>query len=83
MLNPSAAAITGAVFMGAVALAMAVGNLVIPGYGQAFLDVVASVYPGYNAEATVAQAAIVTVYCAIDGAIAGYLLSSIYNRLAE
>ena len=58
-------------------------NLLVPGYGQAFLDVMASLYPGYNATASFSQVIIGTLYGALDGAVAGALFAWVYNVCAS
>jgi hypothetical protein len=82
MLKPAAAAIAGAVAYGALVLLVSVANLFIAGYGSAFLEVLASIYPGYEAQSTVAGALLVTVYAVVDGAILGFLVAWVYNRFA-
>ena len=58
-------------------------NLVSPGYGQVFLDMMASVYPGYTAEPGFGQVVIGALYGALDGAIVGAVLAWLYNTLAS
>lgn len=82
MLKPAAAAIAGAVAFGALVLIVSVANLAIPEYGTSFLEVLASVYPGYEAQSSIAGAGLVTVYALIDGAILGFLVAWVYNRFA-
>ena len=55
------------------------GNLIWPGYGQAFLDVMASLYPGYHATASFGQVIIGTFYGVLDGAVAGAVFAWLYN----
>ena len=59
-----------------------VGNLLVPGYGQGVLDVMASVYPGYAATPSVGQVIIGTFYGLLDGAIVGAVFAWLYNTLA-
>ena len=59
-----------------------VGNLLVPGYGQGVLDVMASVYPGYAATPGVGQVIIGTFYGLLDGAIVGAVFAWLYNTLA-
>ncbi|MFQ5741888.1 MAG: hypothetical protein ACE5JX_23075 [Acidobacteriota bacterium] len=56
------------------------GNLIWTGYGQGFLDVMASVYPGYHAQASFGQVFIGTLYGLLDGAVAGAVFAWLYNR---
>lgn len=59
-----------------------VANLIWPGYGRAFLEVMASVYPGYHATASFGQVIVGALYGALDGVVAGAVLAWIYNRVA-
>lgn len=52
---------------------------VFSGYGAAFLNVVASIYPGFKV--TYLGAIIGLVYGFIDGFIGGWLIAWIYNKL--
>ncbi len=82
-INVKAAAITVGLLWGVLGMfATGVGNLVVPGYGQAFLDVMASVYPGYAATPTVGQVIIGTLYGLLYGAIAGAVFAWLYNTIA-
>ena len=58
------------------------GNLLWPGYGQALLDVMASVYPGYNATPSIGQVIIGTLYGVLDGAVGGAVFAWLYNTCA-
>lgn len=60
-----------------------VANLIWPGYGQGFLEVMASVYPGYTASASFGQVILGTLYGLVDGAVAGAVLAWLYNRFAR
>ena len=57
-------------------------NLLWPTYGKAFLEVMASVYPGYTGESTLGQVIVGALYGVVDGGIAGALLAWLYNRFA-
>lgn len=57
-------------------------NWAWPGYGQAVLDLAASVYPGYRAEPGLGQLGLGTLYGLIDGAIGGAALAWLYNRFS-
>ena len=81
-INVKALALAVAAPWGLLVLVVALGNLGLPSYGQAFLDVAASIYPGYRADPTVPQVLLVAFYAAIDGAIAGLVVAWLYNRLA-
>ncbi len=81
-VHVKALSVAVALFWALIVLIVALGNIGLNPYGQAFLDVAASIYPGYRAEATLWQALLVTFYAAIDGAIAGLAVGWLYNRLA-
>lgn len=66
-----------AMFLGGLA------NLIWPDYGKAFLEVMASVYPGYHATRSFGQVVIGTLYGLVDGAVAGFIFAWIYNRFAR
>ena len=51
------------------------------GWGNAFVDVLASLYLGYGA--SIAGAFIGAVWALVDGFIAGALIGWIYNRVAR
>jgi hypothetical protein len=83
-LDVKAAAITVGVLWGLlVMLPVGMANLIWPPYGQGFLDVMASLYTGYKATASVGQVMIGTGYGLVDGAIAGAFVAWVYNRLAR
>jgi hypothetical protein len=69
------------VFWGGAILIMGVANLIWPGYGQAFLQLLASMYPGYSGAATFGQVVIGTLYGLVDGAIGGAVFAWLYNWL--
>ena len=58
-------------------------NLASPGYGQAFLDVLASVYPGYHGDRTFESILVLTGYALLNGAVVGWLLAHLSNRLVK
>ena len=60
-----------------------VANLIWPDYGQAFLEMMASVYPGYQATASFGQVLIGTLYGAVDGAAIGAVFAWLYNFCAS
>jgi len=54
-------------------------NMIFEGYGKAFLDIMASLYPGYKASGAVGDLVIGCFYAAVDGMIAGGGLALLYN----
>ncbi len=81
--NIKALSMTAGLLGGFVVLFVSLGNLFVPGYGLPFLDLVASVYPGYRPGTGVSSVIVVTVYGLIDGAIAGALFGWLYNSFAK
>ncbi len=71
-----------AILWGGVMLFMGLANAAWSGYGQAFLNVIASVYPGYHG-GSLLQVALGTVYGIVDGLMGGFVLAWLYNRFAQ
>jgi len=57
-------------------------NTVWPSYGREFLQMVASIYPGYHATPSYGQVIVGTLYALVDGAVGGAIFAWLYNRLA-
>lgn len=75
-------AITLGLVWGAAVLLVGIANLIWPNYGQAFLELVASIYPGYTAGPSVGQLIVGTLYGLVDGAVAGAVIAWLYNLFA-
>ncbi len=75
-------AITLGLVWGAAVLLVGIANLIWPNYGQAFLELVASIYPGYTAGASVGQLIVGTLYGLVDGAVGGAVIAWLYNLFA-
>ena len=83
-LDVKALALTGGLIWGILAMFLTgLANLFWAGYAQGFLNVMASVYPGYHATADFGQVIIGTLYGVVDGAVAGALFAWVYNRFAQ
>jgi hypothetical protein len=76
-------AMAGGILWGGIVLLVGVGNLILDGYGQRFLEVLASIYPGYHAARSVAEVGFAAFYAILDGMIAGGIFAWLYNRLAR
>ncbi len=77
--NVAAAAIAGGVGF-AIALGSAgILGMLFDGYGSAFLEMMASVYPGYKANGAPGDLIIGCFYAATDGIIACGGLALLYN----
>ena len=82
-LNVKAVAVTAAFIWGVLAMFLVgLANLAWPEYGKAFLELMASLYPGYKAAASFWQVIVGMLYGMVDGAVCGALFALIYNCLA-
>ncbi len=82
-LSVKSLTITSAVLWGGACLMVAVLNIISPGYGNAFLDVISSIYPGYQVTGTLGSVIVGTLYALLDGAVGGALFGWIYNCFAN
>jgi hypothetical protein len=80
--NLTALSATAGLIWGGAILLVALANLVWPSYGRAFLELLASIYPGYGAGSTFGQAIIGSLYGLVDGAIGGFIFGWLYNFLS-
>ncbi len=78
-----ALALASAILWGAAVFVVAVVNLFCGCYGQHFLEMLSSWYPGYHATRSIVEVLIVTVYAFFDGLIGGAVFGWLYNRLAK
>lgn len=78
-LNVKALALALAILWGIAVFLTGIANLIWPGYGAAFLQAIASLYPGYNATSSFGAVVIGTLYALIDGAIVGLVFAWLYN----
>lgn len=70
------------ILWGVAMLSMGVANLIWSSYGQQFLQLMASVYPGYHANRSFAEVIVGTLYGFVDGLVGGAVFAWLYNRLA-
>lgn len=82
-LDPRAMAYTVAALWGGALLSVGLAHVAWPDYGGAFLELCASIYPGYKVEGSLSSALIGTGYGLMDGAICGWLLAWLYNRVVS
>jgi len=74
--------LVSAILWGLAMLTMGLGNLIWGSYGQQFLQVMSSVYPGYHATRSVADVIVGTLYGISDGFIGGAVFAWLYNQFA-
>jgi hypothetical protein len=67
------------ILWGAAMLGMGLANLIWSGYGQQFLQTMASVYFGYHATRSIAEVIIGAFYGFVDGLVGGAVFAWLYN----
>ena len=82
-LDSKALAYAGAALWGASFFLVGLVNLSASSYGTEFLDLMASLYPGYTADRTFESVLIGTGYALVDGAVGGWIFGWLYNRLIK
>jgi len=75
--------LTVGVIWGAAILLVAAANLIWPNYGQLFLELTASIYPGYHPGTGLGSVITGSLYALVDGTIGGALFAWVYNLLAS
>ena len=80
-LNLRAIAFAAGVLWAFAILTTGIANLIWPSYGHAFLQTIASLYPGYNAERSVGEVTVGTLYALVDGAFCGLVFGWVYNLI--
>ena len=78
-LNIKALCFASGILWATAILILGVANMIWPPYGGAFLQIIASIYPGYHAVASVGSVIVGALYALVDGAIAGLLFGWLYN----
>ena len=81
-LSITAMSVAFGLLWGACILVVAAANLIWPGYGQAFLQLCASVYPGYHPGTGIGSIITGTIYALVDGAVGGAVFGWLYNAVA-
>lgn len=82
-LSVIALASTAGVFWGGAILMVALANLIWPSYGRAFLELTASLYPGYQPGSGFGSVVTGTLYGLVDGAVSGAVFAWLYNLFAQ
>lgn len=82
-LNVVALAVASALVWGGAILVVASANIIWPSYGRAFLDLVASIYPGYHPGPGAGSVVTGTLYGLVDGGVGGAVFAWLYNLLAR
>ena len=82
-VDPKALAYTSAALCGGCVLVVGLVNLSSPDYGLEFLEMLASLFPGYTAERSVESVMVGTGYALVKGAAVGWVFGWLYNRLVK
>jgi hypothetical protein len=82
-LHVTAFSLTAGVIWGAAMFLVTLANLIWPNYGHAFLELAASIYPGYHPGSGIVSVISGTLYGLVDGAIGGALFAWVYNLLTR
>lgn len=80
-LNLQALALALGLAWGGGIFVVGLAHLIWPGYGSAFLELIASVYPGYRVGGF-GEVIIGTLYGMLDGALCGVVIGWLYNAAA-
>lgn len=78
-LNVKAFALAAGIVWGLAMLAVGLANMTWPEFGNSFLRVMASVYPGHIHDGSLYQVIIGSLYGAVDALIGGAVFAFIYN----
>ena len=81
--NITALSLTVGSFCGAWILVVGSANLIWPSYGRTFLELAASIYPGYHPGPAFGSVITGTLYALVDGAIAGAVFGWLYNLFSR
>ena len=82
-IDVRALAFSFALLWGGGILVTGIANLIWPTYGLGFLEVLASVYPGYQGTASFGQVLVGTLYGVLDGFVGGLVLGWLYNLFSR
>lgn len=74
---------TCALLWGGCMLVVGLINLADPAYGQEFLRMMSSVYPGADTTRTIGRVILGCIYGFVDGAIAGWLFAMLFRAFAS
>jgi hypothetical protein len=82
-LNLKALTLSLAILWGGCVLLVGLANLIWSGYAAAFLNLLASIYPGYHASGSFDDLIVGTLYAVLDGALGGLIFGWLYNFWAR
>jgi len=82
-LSIKALAITAAIIWGGALLIVGSANIIFPGYGSNFLEVMGSIYPGYQPGTGFPSVIIGSLYGVVDAGIGAAIFAWLYNFISE
>jgi hypothetical protein len=82
-LNIKAFAITIGVIWSACVLLVGLAHLLWPAYGTVFLELAASIYPGFHPAHGFAAVVVGALYALVDGAVGGAAIAWLYNAMVR
>jgi len=82
-LSIKALAITAAIIWGGALLIVGSANMMFPGYGLDFLEVIGSIYPGYQPGTGLSSVIIGSLYGFVDAGIGAAIFAWLYNFISE
>ena len=78
-ISATALAMTLSLLWGLAMAIIGIANAMNPAYGGALIEALSSVYPGYEGSGAALDVALGIAYGIIDGALAGWVIASVYN----
>lgn len=78
-LNLKALTLSAGIIWALAIFTTSITNMIWSGYGVAFLQTIASIYPGYHVERTISSVIVGTLYAFVDGAVCGLVFGWLYN----
>jgi hypothetical protein len=82
-LSIKALALTAAIFWAAAILIVSSANMMFPGYAINFLDLIGSIYPGYQPGTGITSVIVGSLYGFVDAGIGAAIFAWLYNFFAE
>jgi len=80
-MNIRALALSFGSIWAASVLFVGLAHVVWPSYGGTFLDLTASIYPGFHPSNSLGAVIVGTLYAFVDGGVGGAIFAWLYNRL--
>ena len=74
-------AIACAILWGGAVFLCGIANMQWPPYGESFLQLLDSIYPGYDGTGSFGSVVVGTLYATVDGAVGGLVFGLLYNLL--